>query len=468
MESNFEHIKQSFNESPSSLPPELDWEQMEEGILQKMDALEAEEKKKKRPFIWFFWSRSGFALGLILLGIVAIFALYPGSPFRSPSEAGDQASLVQGDESQEGANISEERRANRFSEEGHNSPTEVMAGHPLPVEGVGSDGLAGASSENEVLPSIPQPALVSRDLQGADPGLTLPGIPQAIEPGSSAAGRSEEMEIDIPRIIGLSDSLHQNTSPVLLSAIEPQLPEANLAAIPGQSPRSGGRLIASAGTNFWNQGFWGEKPERNAYETSLISYQSQLSYLHPLTQKWGLSVGIQYQKLDSRFDRVYEIEDFEVLLADVIVKREYNLVTGRVRELRGDVTVTVPAQRSITHFNSTELYQAQVAISRTWTTGRLQADVLVGGSVNLFTQNQGRTQYQGELKFYEGAATDFLANQGKLNGLLSGRITYRLSQHWGIVSSLQVQQSLLNWSLEPNVRMYPTVIGMEIGLSYRL
>jgi hypothetical protein len=301
-----------------------------------------------------------------------------------------------------------------------------------------------------------------------------PGTPQAIkpEPVVSGVGIAEAKGIDVLGITGLADSFRLEPAPISLTDFVPVadfLSAEETSSDPiAQTPRPRGRVIASVGGNAWSQGITGAQPERAAYESTIVSYQSQVSYLQPIKQHWVLSVGVQYQQLESRFDGRYDIEDYEVTLTDVVLERENNLVTNRVKERRGDITLTVPAKRVITHFNATELYQAQVAFGRTWTTARLQTDVLVGGSMNLLTRNQGRTLYQGELRFYQGAATDFLANQGSFNGFISGRVTYRLSEQWGIVSGLHLQQSLRNWSLEPGLRMRPMVMGVEIGLSYRL
>ena len=474
MEPDFEHIKRSLTERSSSLPPELDWEQMEEGILQKMDALEAEEQKKKRPFGWLFGGRGALALTLLLLGIVAMLALYPGSPFRASSQAEGEVSLNQQPPtvSPEQTSTADESRREAFTGKGKAEPAAKETPGTLRPDEAGPMGTEEASARGEGLTTAGQaiaPPLAERPLAAAP---TRPAATQPIAPTASGAGRSEEQASEGSAIEGLARLSHRGAFYLPLSAVplaaDCLASPAVLSETMAPAPRPRGRLTAAVGSNLWSPGFGREQPERAAYETSLLSYQARLSYLRPLGRQWTLMVGVQYQRLESRFERTFDIEGFEVLLTDVVLERENNLITGKVRERRGDITVTVPATRSITHFNATELYQAQLALGRTWTHGRLQADALVGASINLLTHNQGRTLYQGEVKSYAGAATDFLANQGKLNGLISGRLTYRLSERWGLVAGLQLQQSLLNWSLEPGTPMHPTVMGMELGLSYRL
>ncbi len=471
MEPNFEHIKRSFAESPPSLPPELDWEQMEEGILQKMDALEAEESSRKPFFIWLKGRRIGLVIILVLLGVVAMLALYPESPFQSQLSVEEQAS------SETGSELIEEPQA---------MDREGAAFVPVEVE---------AESSRDI-PS-PNPAEERHDRQTLNQASTgEEGVPSACNLISAAAKAipTEDSELEVP---GSSEGLNSPFSNVMeedsitevldrssayesmefdLSPIRPSsLTQGSIlssqVAVPSDKPfpvaHRRGRLMATVGSNIWSPSLGGPRPERFAYETPLVSFQTQLSYLQPIKQQWLLSIGVQYQRLESRFSRTFEIEDFEVTLTDVVLRRENNLFTGKVQEQRGDITLKVPAKRIITHFNSMELYQVQFAIGHTWTASRLRADLLVGGSVNLLTCNRGRSLYEGEPRFYDGAETNFLANQARWAALVQGRLTYQLDPHWGIVSGLQWQQVLQDWSLEPGTRMYPTVMGLDLGLSYQ-
>ncbi len=470
MEPDFEHIKRSFTEPPPSLPSELDWERMEEGILQKMDALEAEEQTKKRPVGWLSWRR--VVPALILLGVVGTLTLHPGSPLRSSSQAESQASRDQEATSQEKAPVGGERRSQGSTRNEPSHPTQRAIRDALSMGETGPTGPEEAPASQGKGPSAKPPVAVSPAARQLAPSPVRPRPAPAIGPRASEARRPEKQKIQVPSLAGLTHSFAREASPLPLTAFAPAsgflAAQVALPDTMARVPLPRGRLTISVGGNIWSPGTRGKQPERLAYETPILSYQSRLSYLQPLNPKWELMVGLQYQKLESRFERVYELEHYQVLLTDVVLEREKNLVTGRVREKRGDITVTVPAERTITHFNATELYQVQLALGRSWQAGRLQIDALIGASINLLSRNQGRTLYQGEVKFYEGATTDFWANQGKWNALISGRLTYRLSKRWGVVAGLQLQQSLLDWSLEPRVNMHPTVMGMEAGLSYRL
>jgi hypothetical protein len=179
-------------------------------------------------------------------------------------------------------------------------------------------------------------------------------------------------------------------------------------------------------------------------------------------------VGVQYLQLEHQFDWTGTINDYKITLADTIVELQVSSLTGQQTPVYGDVELEVEATRTIQHHNRIQLIQLPVAIGKTWTFRKWQADLLIGGSVNILTQNKGRTFYRGELQSYDGPGTAFLENQWKINGQFMGRFAYKLNQNLGLVAGVQFQKSLTNWSKEPALKMNPHVFSLEVGVNYYL
>ena len=215
-------------------------------------------------------------------------------------------------------------------------------------------------------------------------------------------------------------------------------------------------------------GYGQAKPERYAYERTIISHQAGLHYIHPLKKDFTLLLGLQFQQLENRFDWSAAVDDYTITLTDTVVQIRTNTLTGEQTVVRGDVELTVPAKRTVRHYNTTQLFQIPLAIGKTWAVKSWQADVFIGSTLNIFSANEGRTLYQGELLDYDGTHTGFANNRWKIHGMLMGNLTYRLSNHVGITGGIQFQKSLSNWSTEQNIQMHPHVIIGKIGLQYTL
>jgi hypothetical protein len=213
-------------------------------------------------------------------------------------------------------------------------------------------------------------------------------------------------------------------------------------------------------------GYGAERPQRAAYESPLPSWQAGITYLHPLSDRYTVLAGLQWQRLESRFDWSAPVTDYQITLRDTILLVETNSLTGRESKVRGDVTVNVPANRVVRHHNQTQLLQIPVAVGKTWQYRNWQADLLVGGALAVYTQHRGRTLYREELRNYAGPSTDFLRNQWQFSALLAGRLAYRLNEQLSITAGVQWQRSLSNWSTESSISMHPRVISGALGITY--
>jgi len=432
------------SEPPAHLPQELSWEQMEGGILEKMEALEADKKEDRAPF-WLFWGRRALPIliGILCIGTILALYLYPGDHESETT----QETAFSPDEVEEDCMPQEEA----LGQIDNNPKLFILGKSRIAIEDVSTTSLTQ--------PGIPHSIFSTSHLHTSPNENTL-------APLDIPADTSSQTSLFVSQLIH-SLSSTDLSSPVRDTGI---LIQQDLPAPPSQiiPMRQKGRLMLLGGGNIWRMGTGTRAPERSAFESGILSYQTQFNYLHPLKHNFTLLLGLQYQRFESRFERVFEIEDYEITLTDTIIKKENNVLTGKVTDVRGDATLTVPAERTVRHYNLTEVLQVPFGLGKTWTSPKWQADLLIGGSVNLLTRHKGRTIYEGELRFYEGRQPGFIDAQWGLNGMMMGRITYRLSPQWGIATGLQFQHSLTNWSKESQTRMHPTLFGLDIGLCYRL
>lgn len=230
--------------------------------------------------------------------------------------------------------------------------------------------------------------------------------------------------------------------------------------------RASRRWAILTGVADWEMGYGTELPESASYESPLLSWQSGISYLHPLPRQYTLLSGLQWQRLESRLDWSTAVDDYQVTLRDTILRVETNALTGKESKVRGDVTLTVPANRVVRHHNQIQLLQIPLAVGKTWLYRNWQADLLIGGAFTVYTYHKVRTLYREELLDYAGPKTDLIDNRWKFQALLAGRLTYRINRHFGITTGIQWQRSLGNWSTEAAIVQRPRIVNVQLGFTY--
>ena len=215
-------------------------------------------------------------------------------------------------------------------------------------------------------------------------------------------------------------------------------------------------------------GFSEGKPERQGLETSLPSFGSQLTYQQGFGKNWVYSIGLRYQRLESRLEHTYTIEDYQITLRDTLVAINQNLVTGGQTLTRGDIDLLVPAEVRIRHYNTVQLYQMPLTIGKWWQKGRWSTDVHLGTAVNVLTRQSGRTLYQGEVVYYQEASPEIIQSQWRIHALAASSLSYRLGKRLDLSTGIQIQRSLMNWSNESGIKMHPMIYSLELGCRYRL
>ena len=228
------------------------------------------------------------------------------------------------------------------------------------------------------------------------------------------------------------------------------------------------QFILEGGLNIWNGIYNDDVPETANYETPLSSFQVQANYLNHFKNDYFLMAGLQFQKLESRFKYRTTLDDYLVTVEDTIVQVRRDLLTGQNENVYGDIETSTVAERRIIHHNSSNLFRFTAAGGKSWLFKSFQADVYVGAAINVLVENEGRTYYQGEIIDYSGKSNSLFENQWAVDVISGARLHYFLDQEIGIVGGFQFQQSVVDWSNQPDFKSYPFSFGLQFGISYRL
>lgn len=464
------------------LPPELDWENMKDGIfdkIQSMEQMEAYQRKeansKKR--VWFLLFLI-FPLGLGLFFISQNMTKGPVTEAKEASKlseadvnrgqdgAVDFDKLPSTDQStkqiefsgkNQGA-IPKKSRAKDDLKSGPNHDPKQAERAPMDM-----DKMSGYGHQNK-------PGQLNT-LQNA--GHTAGATPGSLDTALSSISPLEGYKLpgfrsEYPIIQALSTSLFGRISlgGISDSIVGIERIDSMYSPIPHKKPHH--QLILEGGLTFWDQGYGNTSPQRAQFEIPISSFQLQGHYMRSFSRNHFVMLGLQYQQLESRFQYSEAIEDYRIVLEDTIIQVRNNLLTGDQNIIRGDVEQSVRAERRVQHYNKSRLFKVSIGLGKSWRFNSFQTDVYLGGALNAWVQNQGRTLSEDAIIDYNGTSNPLFQNQLKADGVLGARLHYFLNSNLGLTAGFQAQKSLMNWSNQGGVNFYPASLGVQIGLSYSL
>lgn len=226
------------------------------------------------------------------------------------------------------------------------------------------------------------------------------------------------------------------------------------------------QIIFEGGISFWNREYGSTKPENAQYEKILLSLQIQGAYVKQLNKGYFVMAGIQYQQLESKFQYNQILQNYNVILKDTIIHVLNNSLTGNQSIVRGDVELSVGAERRIIHYNTSRLVKASLAIGRSWRSYPWQADLYLGAGINALVHNQGRALFNNEIYDYSGTTNALFQNSWAFDAILGSRLQYFVNKNLGITAGFQYQKSMVNWSSDSAINSFPSLFGLQMGLSY--
>jgi hypothetical protein len=462
VDTNFNKIKKLISENNPPLPPELDWEQMEVGILDKMDKLQPSRKFSRTNQILI-----GIAITILLIPFFCTEGnkIFMADDPKIVQEKSPEVNSVLKEEVPSASRLTQSVKAVNINTRNNDirpsgateksgSNEKVNTTNQLPSVILGQDNKTKTRSFNSNISD-----LISQSDNILSKKINASRQPKKGEPNLSSKLFEDLLKLPLRQVF-LQKKI-EKPKPA-------QLPKHLLEDDQKTTTKQSGRFALLGGISIWNMSYGNSKPDRDTYEKSLISYHAQFNYFLPLKKNFSLMVGLGYQQLESQFEWSNTINDYKITLSDTILQVQTNALTGNLSETRGDIVLTTTATQKIHHFNRIQLYQIPIGIAKTWVSKNWQTDILAGGSVNILSKNKGRTLYQNEIQDFNGSTTNFLSNQWKFNAFVGLRSTYKINERLGIMTGVHFQKSLSNWSTKDGIKIRPNIWSLELGLGYQL
>jgi hypothetical protein len=468
MDTNHSNNKRKSQNGQPAVPDYLQWDNMKEGILAKMDELESEASSLEtaKRSVWKWWLMGALVL---LTGLIVLLSpennLIPTAPVSADHERMTPEA---------GSLPSDTPIVPAIAP--MSSPPESSTGISQPGEVVESKSPTATikSSDNARATTTRREAQTVETIDSPAENLGTSPVQrwrenQSQKNGSplTAPNREEEATQAFTKVAPIDLSVAPLTiSPIQALATESSKlgakPASPLAAAP-KLTIPGASISLHTGVVIW---YKADQLPEDAQEVALPSVFAQLDYRKTFAGHWTWSAGIQYQELYSRFNWNTQINDFSVTLTDTIIRVITNRTTGEQQLIRGDVTLETTASRRVQHYNRTRIVQIPFSLGRKWQYQRWIVDLALGGAINVRTEHKGRGLSAETIVDFSGSNTPLWDNQWGLSAVLRGQVSYPLSAQWRVSTQLQYQQSITNWSALQDQLQRPSLLQFGLGLDY--
>ncbi len=210
-----------------------------------------------------------------------------------------------------------------------------------------------------------------------------------------------------------------------------------------------------------------QKEDNKPYETEVgfASYYVNASYQHTFANGVYLSAGFMWSKLKTKFELSDTlIHNFPV--KDALTKRIKNAYTNNhIRNVYEDIDVPALASRQVRHYNNFDALSLPFIVGKRFGYKKLTYHIGIGTDVSLFNQSEGRTLRDNKVINYSKLEEGPYHNGIQISALAETGIGISISQQMEFLMHFRYKQFLRNWSNDGLV-VKPQAIMLGTGLRF--
>lgn len=201
-------------------------------------------------------------------------------------------------------------------------------------------------------------------------------------------------------------------------------------------------------------------------ETGFVAYYADASYNRILANGFYLSLGISYNRLKTKFElndtirKNYWIENAET-------KRVRNVLTGKViRTERNDVQVAIPSSREVRHYNKFDAWSMPVLVGKQWAYKYFSWNVGIGSEISIYNWSEGKTLRANEVIEYSRTEFEPYHKGMRVATLAETGIGLHINNHIEIITNFRYKKHLRNWSADEFI-VKPNVFLLGTGVKFK-
>ncbi|MEN0046608.1 MAG: hypothetical protein AAF806_06100 [Bacteroidota bacterium] len=448
MEHN-KNLKRTLREE-KPLPNSLGWEQVQEGIFERMK----QPERKPRGFFFLHWRRILGVTLLVLNFSVMAYLVYlvqqkeQLGAFPIPMESASHSSDLPKKQAENSSWV--EASVNEILKE---EKSTIISAKNRP-------------SEKENI-TYPDASIVNQYEQSSERITAIELPPEPIEKLELQTGYLQEK-------IGVKEQMSSVAEVKYLKSfthpLEVPTPETNMgdfkikyaAFVPYHT------LEFSGGVNNWQSNYNEAITEQNtraASETELWGFQLAAHVKYHFKPNVYVSSGLTFQQLNHRFN--YEKTNKEQVEArDALVEIAINSISGDSTFVRKDVLVEVEEKRTVQHHNRHQILTLPVRVGYEWKYNRIALSGSLGSVFSIQSFSKGKTLVGSEVKTYDRDDSIYKKRFGL--GLSANiQLNYALTPNLYVGGNVGYNNWLGNWSTEsavtlrPNISQFSVLVGKK-------
>ena len=450
-------MNNKFSQDPKQeVPPGLDWESMEAGILSKMRSMQAERSKRR---VWILLSIPLFAVIVVGVYLSARYSTQDSTKQISQLSAHTAPFIPE----------VEEVETNLINRSTPNASVSLCA-----TSSGSSRFDAAAQKQTDRSNESSTKEMVKENVQ---PFRTQ--YPDTLVRGSNAytsVGSGEytdrSLASDSSNMPSLAEPLVgsvQTTKALAQKGLGSHKDSAQGKDI--RVPRlkvknSGLRYGFESGLSAWTDVSNPTDLRNQSYTAPQVSDQFQGYVQKAFGTSTFVIAAVQFQQLNSRLDYQKTLANYNLILTDTVVQVNRDLVTGQLEKVYGDVNEVTTAERIVIHHNASRTFKASLGFGHNLSFRGVHADVYYGISVAGFSHHLGRTVWNDEVVDLTPGQNNVINTQLAVDAIAGGRVYYPLNSTASLTCGVHVQQSMTNWSALEARALYPLSVGLNFGISF--
>lgn len=443
--------------------PAFGWDNMQQGIFEKIveeDPDFFKEKRMRRVPFWFWFCAAMLVGGGVFLYFQNGSKVTPKAP-KPHSTLNENIASVQ-------PNIVE--NTGIATPKSNSEATESIASNTI-----SNDEKTSANNQSNRKSTTAKP-LNSTAVKSSAPALF-------VDEKSAAIVRNDdqiaiEKERQSPQTLTLSITplthlsvldIHPFLFPLAAPIIEPQ--PKTPSTEPSETPKPKGQwsLSATGGGLLSNTKYTGSSAAvalRNEHTSPWFGYQYGMALNAPFCPKARLFIGVNrqvaYQNIDIYTERMVRHAQKNALLAI-----KHNVVAGNSTNSYGDTTVNAIEKNRLVHYNEQKSVQSQVGFAWQITSKRWHFSPFAGCAVGYLTSMEGFTVAADKSIFGFGKAAPIL-RKFKFLPLAGFNVERDLGKALALTMNYQFQRQINNASKEIGMSYKPVTSFVSLGISMKM
>lgn len=466
------------NADNENLPESLNWDNMEGGILSKMQDLDAvAEPKKDRRKLFLLLLLGGFVASVL----VAVYLNITDNTINATQLANvtkqkeelQKVNTERLDNTERIINIdktatvqNDKLHSNNDTALNNDVPSEISRTDILTENRISADYTTTTNIPTETNAHIPvntpQQILFNSDFTQQE----------ELTAYEKKAKKMELADLQTPSFITSIESLQLPSSLKSIS-LASTIPPINFDKTTKQNRAdTKWSFGVYAGFTNWKPAYTGNQLAqiKSSTESGIISYGARALLNCHLNEKWQISTGLEFMQRESRLEFSGERDTF--LVQSLVTDIEINAYTGeKISERVSDVTIPATIWENVQHYNKYQTWSIPVLISRNWLFHeKFQLTTGIGVRYSFVAKEIGRSLKTANLQgdaFKSEAITDGVFTYQNSLGLLgSVGVQHRLNNKLGLSLSTELNWSATDTYADKNVISKPLGMWTSVGFQF--